>query len=121
MSKQGRALDLDLTTTDAKAASEAKLVELRNEDPVHRDRGLLVLYPIDAYSEPVNPDTRPDGAIPLASRLDASDTVVGMGLVFPGTAEKKNRVQATYVAVDLTDVETEDLDEALNRDTEVET
>lgn len=117
MSKQDRALDLDLTAEAARAAGEQELVELRNDDPVHRERALLVLYPIERHSEPVKKqkEVGPD-RVPLA----AARTVLGLGLVFPGNAQVKNRVAATYMAVDLTDVETVDLDDALEEDTENE-
>jgi hypothetical protein len=41
-----------------------------------------------------------------------------MGIVFPGDAELKNRLRPTHVAVDLTDVERTDIDDALDHDTE---
>jgi hypothetical protein len=110
MSKPDRVLDLDVSTADAKAAGEWDLVRMRNDDPILRSQGLLVLYPIDAKSEPVNPGK---GA---REPLDAMGPVIGIGLVFPGDAEEKSKIKATHVAVDLTDVETEDLDDALNGD-----
>jgi hypothetical protein len=118
MSRPDRALDLELTSTQAQAAGEAELVRLRNEDQVYRDRGLLVLYPIDPLSEPIRSNMRPAGAAPARLPLAAARTVVGVGIVFPGDAQEKNRIQATHVAVDLSDVEREDLDDALDQDTE---
>lgn len=109
MSKQDRVLDLDITSANARAVGEQRLAELRQEDPVHRDRGLLVLYPIDAQSPPVRAGRAP---------LDATDTVIGVGLVFPGEPDTGNRIMARHMAVSLADVTTEDLDEILNTDTE---
>ncbi|MGH4000938.1 MAG: Z1 domain-containing protein [Pseudonocardiaceae bacterium] len=109
MSKQDRVLDLDITTAEARADSEQKLAERRQNDPVHRDRGLLVLYPIDAHSAPVRPER---------IELNAADTVIGVGLVFPGKPDTSNRIKARHMAVSLADVTTEDLDEILNTDTE---
>ncbi|GIF96587.1 Z1 domain-containing protein [Catellatospora citrea] len=114
MSKQDRALDLAVTPAEAKAKSESELVALRNADPVCRDRGLLVLYLIDPISEPVRTQ-RPDAVKRTA--LAAVSPVVGMGVIFPGDAGTK-KIQATHVAVDLTDVESENVDEALDTDTE---
>jgi len=102
MSKQDRVLDLNITTADAKAASEQRLMGMRNEDPEYHDRGLLVLYPIDHVSSPVLAGNE-------RQPLNALRPVLGMGIVFPGDAESKTQVKATYLAVDLTDVEVEDL------------
>jgi hypothetical protein len=118
MSKQDRVLDLDITAAKARAMPEAALRNARDDDAVHGDRGLLVLYPIDPTSEPADSTpVTPGGRAPRV-RLDAVDTVIGVGLVFPGYAGAKNSVSATHLAVDLTDVEQEDLDDALDHDTE---
>ncbi|MEU8003154.1 Z1 domain-containing protein [Catellatospora sp. NPDC049111] len=114
MSKQDRALDLGITPAEARAKSESELVALRNADPVCRDRGLLVLYLIDPTSEPVN---QKQGADATRTALGAVGPVVGMGITFPGDVRTKS-IQATHVAVDLTDVESENVDEALDVDTE---
>jgi hypothetical protein len=119
MSRQDRVLDLEITTGAAQAAGEAKLAKLRNDDPTYRNRGLIVLYPIDRVSQPIDPgSSRPAPARPARIELGAEEVVIGMGLVFPGEAQARNRIRATHVAVDLTDVEREDLEEALNSDTE---
>ncbi|WP_285599622.1 Z1 domain-containing protein [Kineosporia sp. NBRC 101731] len=119
MSKQDRVLDLGKSTGEARAMSEDKLVEARNADPVHRDRGLLVLYAIDKVSAP-SKDEKPKkpGGRPTRAPLDALDTVIGLGIVFPGDRTAKKKVQATHVAVDLTDVESDDVDAAMDMDTE---
>ncbi|MEV7807253.1 Z1 domain-containing protein [Microbispora sp. NPDC088329] len=117
MSKQDRALDLGLTAAEARAKSESDLVALRNEDPVYRDRGLVVLYLIDPTSEPVNPKQSADAAPPPRLALEAVRAAVGLGITFPGDVQTKS-IQASHVAVDLTDVESENVDEALGVDTE---
>ena len=117
MSRQDRALDLDISAREAQAVGEAGLVQLRNADPVYRDRGLLVIYPIDRTSEPLDSKTTAGGT-PARVPLNGRTTVIGMGVVFPGDAQQKNRVQATHVAVDLSDVEHEDLNDALDNDSE---
>ncbi|WP_051760523.1 Z1 domain-containing protein [Herbidospora cretacea] len=116
MSKQDRALDLGLTTAEARAKSEIELVALRNQHPVLRDRGLVVLYLIDPTSEPVKSQDSED-AVPRRTALNAAQAVVGLGITFPGDVRTKS-IQATHVAVDLTDVESENVDEALGIDTE---
>ncbi|TFC42960.1 MULTISPECIES: Z1 domain-containing protein [Cryobacterium] len=116
MSKQDRALDLDLSVAEAKSAPEGKLVTLRNADKVHHDQGLIVIYPINSVSEPVR-DQPTDGVVRRVA-LDAATTVIGFGIVFPGNAQLKNQITGSHVAVDLSDVEKEDLEEALDHDTE---
>jgi hypothetical protein len=76
-----------------------------------------VLYPIDATSTPLDPPPPPPRD-PTRVALNAVETVIGIGLVFPGNPEGRNSVSATYLAVNLTDVEQDDLDEALDNDTE---
>lgn len=116
MSKQDRALDLDLTVAEARAMSEGELVAVRNRDPVNHDRGLLVIYLIDQVSEPDS--ARADKATTNKRQaLDAVAPVVGMGITFPGDVTTKT-VQASHVAVDLSDVESVNLDEVLDVDTE---
>lgn len=115
MSKEDRALDLRIGLTEARDKSEGELIKLRNDDPVMKARGLLVLYPIDATSAPGKKYT--GGRKPPRIPLNAAGTVAGFGIVFPGDVKTK-AVQASYVAVDLTDVETEDIDDALSVDSE---
>jgi len=112
MSKQDRALDLGITMTDAKAKSETDLINLRNSDEENSHRGLLVLYPIDRVSAPARAGNE------QRAPLDAVDTTLGFGVVFPGDAQTKNQVFSTYMAVDLSGVETTDLSEALEEDAE---
>lgn len=112
MSKQDRVIDLPITSAEAKGLAEEKLMRLRNDDPIHHNRGLLVIYPIDRTSNPISSaDDR------VRVPLNAVETVIGIGLVFPGEAESGTRVAATHVAVDLTDVAEPDL-EAIEDDTE---
>ncbi|MFB6726263.1 Z1 domain-containing protein [Kribbella sp. NPDC056345] len=119
MSKQDRVLDLDISTTDAQAMSEERLKDLRDLDQHHKDRGLIVVYPIDPASKPTAPSKARAAGSKERLELDALRTVVGIGLVFPGQAAKKNSVVATHLAVDLTDVEQEDLEDAIETDTEL--
>lgn len=117
MSKQDRALDLGLTAAQARTKTESELVTLRNKHPVCHDRGLVVLYLIDAISEPATQQPSTQIAHPPRTALAAVQPVVGLGITFPGDVRTKY-IQATHVAVDLTDVESENVDEALGVDTE---
>jgi len=96
MSKDHRVIDLALTTKEARAVNETKLMEARNSDAVAKDQGLLLLYPIDPGSAPEesNKLTR--------SRLTAVADVIGLAMVFPGNA--KGSVRNEYMTVDLSAV-----------------
>lgn len=104
MSKDHRVVDLQISSTDARALNESRLMDMRNEDEVSSSRGLLLLYPIDPVSqpEPSNERTR--------TSLNALTDVIGMALVFPGNAELN--VESSYVAVDLSTAEVEGPDPA---------
>lgn len=100
MSKDHRVVDLPISLKEARGMNESVLMTARNEDPTAKNRGLLLIYPIDPHSEP-------DFAnIKNRSALEAVDEVIGMALVFPGNAEAK--VKATHVSVDLSDAEIEE-------------
>jgi hypothetical protein len=117
MSKEDRVVDLDVDPARARRMSEGALVDLRNDDPVYADQGLLLLYPIDGRSQPdqANLETR----VPMA----ADEHVIGMALVFPGNAQDK--VQNKYVQVDTSNLEIdeseyEDVEKALTTDDSIE-
>lgn len=95
MSKEHRAVDLEIEPARARNSSEADLVALRNDDPVASRRGLLLLYPIDPKSTPApsNRKTRRD--------LEAQAEVIGLALVFP----ESNTSKDSFVSVDLTGVD----------------
>jgi hypothetical protein len=105
MSKEDRVVDLDITPAEARRRSEASLIESRDLDPRHHRQGLILVYPIDKDSPPdeANTETRR----PLA----AEEHVLGMALVFPGTAE--DIVTNSYISVDLRDqaIDADDVDE----------
>jgi hypothetical protein len=101
MSKDHRVVDLDMTPKEARAKNESELMDARNLHPVARNRGLLLLYPIDPRSEP-DPSN-----IKTRTALEAVDDVIGMALVFPGNAEARTSVGSTYISVDLSDAEVE--------------
>lgn len=118
MSKQDRVLDLGISTAEAQKMTEGQLKDLRDADAEHNNRGLLVIYPIDPISAPLPPRRPPTATSKPRAPLDAVTTVVGVGLVFPGQPAEKNSVVATHLAVDLTDVEQDDLEDAIGTDTE---
>lgn len=92
MSKEHRVVDMRITAAEARAKTESALVEMRNQDPDLRTRGLLLLYPI-------RKDSRPDQANERTRvPLDAPEHVMGLALVFPGNAADK--VENRYVQVD---------------------
>ena len=120
MSKEDRVLDLGIGTVEARRLSEAALVERRNDDPVHADRGLVVLYVIDRMSAPDQPDQRGPLAEPARLPLNAGRDVIGFGIVFPG-APASRKVDATKVAVNLAGLEVERDDEGINEALDVDT
>jgi hypothetical protein len=113
MSKPDRVLDLQITSADAAKISEQDLMVERSRDPIHADRGLLVLYPIDPASQPET-----ERAERFREGFDALAPVIGLGIVFPGAAEEGRRVRAEKMAVDLSGVMTPEEEEALEEDTE---
>ncbi|WP_168699378.1 Z1 domain-containing protein [Gordonia paraffinivorans] len=100
MSKDHRAVDF-MAPSVARKKGEIELAKARDLDPDARNKGLILLYPIDPHSEP-------DAANKASRRaLDAVDDVIGLALVFPGHPDESSQVRQTYVAVDLTDADVE--------------
>jgi hypothetical protein len=78
-------------------------VDSRDRDPHHRRQGLLLLYPIDK-------DSPPDAGNELTrAPLQAGDHVLGMALVFPGTADDWVP-NVSYIQVDTRDQATDAAD-----------
>ena len=89
MSKEHRALDLtSYDPTAFRKKSERALRDLRTDEPGRP--ALLVIYPIDRFSPPVNEES---GRLPL----DAKNEVIGIGLVFPDSISGER----SYVSVEL--------------------
>lgn len=119
MSKEDRAIDLNISRSKARGTSEEKLMQERTADPVHKTRALLVLYPIDRESEPDDSrEQRKESREPL----NAKQHVIGIGLVFPGNA--KRSVQNSYIAVDTADLrpleDPEDVEDLIEDDDEAD-
>lgn len=100
MSKDHRAVDF-LDQSVARKMSENSLMDARDKNSEVKSKGLILLYPIDPMSEPdrANRDSR--------DPLNAHADVIGIALVFPGSANDDSKVSQTYVSVDLTDAEIE--------------
>jgi hypothetical protein len=98
MSKRDRVLDLEAWDTFLTSQSEGHLVRQRNRDAEYRNRGLLVLYPIDRQSAPMA--THPSGSVSRVP-MNAKAPAMGIGIVFPGTVGGGKAVAVTHMAVDL--------------------
>ncbi len=118
MSKPDIVLDVNIAPSDARMRKEHELKDLRRGDPEVAGNGLLVLYAIDPISAPET-----DRARRSREKLDALAPVIGVGIMFPGTPGDESKIRASHVAVPdymLGEVETEDLDDALETDHEDE-
>lgn len=98
MSKRDRVLDLETWDTFNAAQSENDLVQQRNRDAEYRNRGLLVLYPIDRQSVPMAAGS--SGSVSRVP-MNSADPALGIGIVFPGTVGGGKAVAVTHMAVDL--------------------
>ena len=101
MSRVDRVLDLGWTASQAKAASDAQLQEVRNAE----GRPLLVVYPIDK-------DSAPQPHLKSRKELNAAEHMVGLAFSFPAAApgsEPKNSIQ-----VDVSMLNTDEADDSLN-------
>lgn len=97
MSKEDRAVDLDIPESDLAEMSNGALARLRNS-PAHGGRGdgsgLVLLYPVARDSAPTN-----ERSARVREALDALEDVMGVGLVFPEAQTTEGR--QSYVTVDL--------------------
>jgi Z1 domain len=97
MSKEDRAVDLDVSDQELAKMNNGELGRLRNS-PTHGGHGdgsgLLLLYPVAKDSAPSTPRSRQ-----VREALDAVENVVGLGLVFPEAQTTEGR--QTYYTVDL--------------------
>lgn len=100
MSKVDLVVDVEtLPRAKARALPEAQLKQLRIDDPELRDKGLLVLYPLDRDGKP-----RDDSSAGIREAMGAVSSPIGLALVFPKTSysdSERDAVQMTHVAVDL--------------------
>ena len=100
MSKVDLVVDVEgLSSAEARDISEPKLKELRIKTPDLRDKGLLVLYPLDRIGKPHS-----DRSAEAREPMNATFNPLGLGLVFPKTSystSERDAVQMTHVSVDL--------------------
>lgn len=99
MSRKDAGIDLEgeVSTMTEHQLRDARRVQLPTT-------GLLTLYPIDRYSEPVP-------AKKQRQPLDAEVHVIGVGLVFPEPDGRDSAVEPEYVSADLSGVELEEFEE----------
>lgn len=103
MSRRDIGFDLSQQPSNLSSLGEGDLFELRRNDPATRSNGLLVIYTIDPDSSPTS--SRQKVRVPLG----AAAPVVGIGLVFPGLADKTRSVQ---MAVQVTALDDEEIPDA---------
>ncbi|WP_139000247.1 Z1 domain-containing protein [Rhodococcus zopfii] len=100
MSKADLVVDVEgLAPATARGMREAELKERRINEPGLRDKGLLVLYPLDRVSKP-----RSDRSADVREEMNAVSSPVGLAVVFPKTSysdSERDAVQMTHVAVEL--------------------
>ncbi|EME65472.1 hypothetical protein G352_10812 [Rhodococcus ruber BKS 20-38] len=100
MSKVDLVVDVeDLLSAKAREMSEAELKQIRIEEPGLRDKGLLVLYPLDREGKPHS-----DRSAEVREKMEAVLNPIGLAVVFPKTSysdSERDAVQMTHVAVDL--------------------
>lgn len=100
MSKVDLVVDVEnLAAVEARRMPEAELKRLRIEEPGLRDKGLLVLYPLDREGKP-----RSDRSADVREKMSAVCNPIGLAVVFPKTsysASERDAVQMTHVAVEL--------------------
>lgn len=100
MSKIDLVVDVEgLSSTEGRKLTEAELKKRRIESPELRDKGLLVLYPLDRVGKP-----QLEKSARVRENMDATSSPLGLALVFPKTtysASERDSVQMTHVAVEL--------------------
>jgi hypothetical protein len=99
MSKVDRLADQNIARQSMAELDDRELAERRPEGI-----GLLIIYPIQAYSQP----RAPQKGVPRRVPLEALDDVIGVGLVFPKAT--KGITPQTYMTADLSTVEREEDD-----------
>lgn len=102
MVPQDLVIDLpEITSTEARKLKESGMKDLRSSTEEVKDKGLLVLYPIDAKSSNQTKSlSRED--------MEAAADILGVAIVFPRVTfsdSEKEKMQVTHRAVDLTSVE----------------
>lgn len=105
MSRKDLLLDLGITAPDDASWDTLKALRNANDAPP-----LLLLYPIEARSEPARASKA--GKSPTREPLNAVADVLGLGMVFPGERE----LSGTYVSANIVPEASEPLDELVGGD-----
>lgn len=100
MSKVDLVVDVEtLPSAEARKLGEAALKQRRIDEPELRDKGLLVLYPLDRESKPGT-----DTSAKIREAMNAVASPIGLAVVFPKTSysdSERDAVQMTHVGVEL--------------------
>lgn len=103
-------VDVDRPDSELKTLKRPELQKRR--DSLVPDRGLLLLYPINKDSVPLNTGNGSDGK-GVRMPLNADQHVMGLALVFP---DVEDAAALEYVTVDLSGVERDDVEEVEDSD-----
>ncbi|MCQ4621874.1 Z1 domain-containing protein [Corynebacterium sp. CCUG 70398] len=106
MVPQDLVIDLDIPNSEARRLKESGMKEKRWESPEVKDKGLLVLYPIDREST----DTRKAGR---RADMNSALHVLGVAIVFPRanySESERTKKQTTHMHVDLGAVEANEVE-----------
>lgn len=110
MVPQDLVIDIEgINPVKVRKKGEQYMKKLRFDTPQVKDKGLLVLYPIDRNSEPMGRKTR--------AKMDAEHNILGIGIVFPSNDPRNpsEGVVSTHVKVQLPAyAETLDTSEIMN-------
>ncbi|WP_147680698.1 Z1 domain-containing protein [Actinomyces ruminicola] len=102
MSRRDIGYDILPVPTDLNKLSEGDLFKAREGNAATNRNGLLIVYVIDPSSRPSS--RRNSTRVPLQAKAP----VIGIGMAFPGTADKSRSVQMAVQVTDLADVEQPD-------------
>jgi len=101
----GLDLGADVERDDGELKSLKKEQLRRLRDELVPDRGLLLIYPINKDSEPLNTAKDDGSRKPVRLPLGAKDHVIGIALAFP---DVEDGTALEYMTVNLSDVERDD-------------
>ena len=108
MVPQDLVIDLpEISASEARRLKETGMKELRWTNKEVKDKGLLVLYPIDRASENLTKSSSREDS------MGASADILGLAIVFPRAtySESENaKMQKTHMWVDLASVESSDIE-----------
>lgn len=110
MVPQDLVIDLpEISSTEARKLKESGMKDLRSTHQKVKDKGLLVLYPIDSQSKNLKKS-------PSREDMNSAADLLGVAIVFPRVTfseSEKAKMQVTHRAVDLSSVESGSIDPEL--------